>query len=104
VPDAGLTLPAPGDYVGSGRTEVAAYFPTLGVFEYRPANGGNDVFEQFGVPNQTIPFALVSAMDEGSSGTGPSFRAESVSVEIPLTPDVFDLLEGSPPKKATKPA
>lgn len=103
MPGAGLTLPAPGDYDGSGRTEVA-YFPTLGVFEYRPANGGNDVFEQFGVPNQTIPFSLVSATDEGSSGTGPSFRAESVLVETPLTPDVLDLLEGSPPKKATKPA
>jgi hypothetical protein len=102
VPGAGLTLPDPGVYDGSGRTEMAAYFPTLGVFGYRPANGGTDVFEKFGVPNQTIPFALSSATDAGSSGTHPSFRAVSVSVEIPLTPEVLDLFERSPPRKAIK--
>ncbi len=104
VPGTGLTLPAPGDYDGSGKTEVAAYFPTLGVFGYRPAKGGTDVFEQFGIPNKTIPFTRASATVEGPPGFAPSARAESASIEIPLTPDVLDWLSGTSPRKPNQPA
>jgi uncharacterized delta-60 repeat protein len=102
IPGAGQTLPAPGDYDGSGKTEVAAYFPKLGLFAYRPANGGKDVIFPFGTANQTIPFALASATDTSSGGFGFSARAESVSVEIPLTQDVLDSLAGTTARKPAK--
>ena len=47
-PGAGQSIPVPGDYDGSGRTELAVYFPALGVFAYRPAGGGPDVIVAFG--------------------------------------------------------
>ena len=51
-----MTIPAPGDYDGSGKTEIAAYLPTLGLFAYRPAGGGADVVIPFGTANDgTIP-------------------------------------------------
>ena len=40
---AGRSIPMPGDYDGSGKTELAVYPPSLGEFVYRPANGGPDV-------------------------------------------------------------
>ena len=49
----------PGDYDGSGKTELAVYIPSQRVFAYRPANGGPDVSQLFGVagPGQTLPAA-----------------------------------------------
>ena len=38
----------PGDYDGSGKDELAVYMPSLGLFAYRPADGGPDVVEPFG--------------------------------------------------------
>src|SRR6185437_1653164 len=53
----GQSIPAPGDYDGSGKTELAVYMPSLGAFAYRPANGGPDVIQAFGLPGQgqTLP-------------------------------------------------
>ena len=53
----GQSIPMPGDYDGSGKTELAVYIPSQGVFAYRPANGGADVVVQFGLagPGQTLP-------------------------------------------------
>jgi hypothetical protein len=93
----GMTLPAPGDYDGSGHTEVAGYEPATGTFTYLPAGGGPAVSEQFGPPGGvTIPFSLAedAAMELGiGAGSG------SPSAEIPLTPDVLDLLAGPTAKK-----
>jgi uncharacterized delta-60 repeat protein len=49
-------LPA-ADFDGSGQSNIAVYLTASGEFAYRPANGGADVIEQFGIPGlgQTIP-------------------------------------------------
>jgi uncharacterized delta-60 repeat protein len=103
-PGIGNTLPAPGDYDGSGKTEVAAYLPPLGIFAYHPADGNPDVYYSIGSPNQTIPYVLASATDTGNTAT-PDFAVSAASapaqasVEIPLTPDMLDALEGTNVKK-----
>jgi len=51
APGAGRSIPIPGDYDGSGRVELAVYMPALGLFAYRPANGGPDVVVPFGAAN-----------------------------------------------------
>ncbi len=61
VTGAGQTLPAPADYDGSGKTEVAGYVPAFQTFVYRPAAGADFV----------IPVAF--------AGTGPVIPATSVS-------------------------
>ena len=57
APGLGVSLPMPGDYDGSGKTEVAVYIPSTGTFYYRPSGGGADVAIPFGTPGlgQTIP-------------------------------------------------
>ena len=57
----GNSIPAPGDYDGSGKTEVAAYLPSLGEFVYRPANGGADVF----VHISAVERAGLSGLNDG---------------------------------------
>ncbi len=58
LPGLGRSLPMPGDYDGSGRTELAVYLPVDANFAYRPAGGGPDVLEPIGIPGpgQTLPF------------------------------------------------
>jgi uncharacterized delta-60 repeat protein len=41
------SLPAPGDYDGSGKTELGVYLPAIDAIAYRPANGGPDVYFRF---------------------------------------------------------
>jgi uncharacterized delta-60 repeat protein len=104
TPGIGKTLPAPGDYDGSGKTEVAAYLPTLGIFAYRPAVGVNDVYQVIGPPNQTVPYVLASATDVVYYVPPPSPAVSAASVEVPLTPDVLDTLDGLNLKKKAGPA
>ena len=49
-PGLGQSIPVPGDYDGSGKTELAVYVPSVGAFFYRPANGGPDVIVPIGMP------------------------------------------------------
>ncbi len=50
------SLPAPGDYDGSGRTEVGIYDPITGIYAYRSAKGGPDTYISIGTSNPgTIP-------------------------------------------------
>jgi hypothetical protein len=57
MPGSGNSIPMPGDYDGSGKTELAVYMPSLGEFAYRPADGGADVIVPFGIAGsgQTLP-------------------------------------------------
>ena len=43
------SLPAPGDYTGSGSTQLGIYDPTTGIYAYRPGGGsGGDVYVKIG--------------------------------------------------------
>ena len=46
----GNSIPVPGDYDDSGKTELAVYLTASGSFAYRPADGGKDQIIQFGIP------------------------------------------------------
>ena len=57
----GQSIPAPGDYDGSGLTGLGVYLPALSNFAYQPGGGGPDVVQQFGIVGvgQTLPTSLV---------------------------------------------
>ncbi len=44
----GKTIPAPGDYDGDGKADVAIYLPATGTLAYRSSSTGKDVLTQFG--------------------------------------------------------
>ncbi len=48
LPSTPTKPPAPGNYDGGGKTDVAAYLPALGLFAYRKSGGGGDVLQSFG--------------------------------------------------------
>ena len=48
LPGVGMTIPAPGDYDGDGKTDIAAYLPSQAIYAYRPSTGGADVLTSFG--------------------------------------------------------
>ena len=53
----GNAIPAPGDYDGDGRTDVALFIPSTGTFAIDPSSGAVPFAVQFGAPGagQSIP-------------------------------------------------
>jgi hypothetical protein len=98
----------PGDYDGSGHTELAVYMPSIDAFAYRPYDGGPDVIEMFGSPGvgNTIPFnaagAQASAGTGGGGGSGNVIAPKAIVVGgldgyVDFVPD----LAGQPKKAAS---
>ena len=57
IPGVGNSIPAPGDYSGSGHVELAAYLTGQGELAYGPSDGGPSVIVPFGLTGlgQTLP-------------------------------------------------
>jgi hypothetical protein len=70
------TLPAPGDYIGSGVTELGVYDPSTGIYAYRPGSGQPDVYIRIG---GTDPFSIPIPGDY--FGTGQ----DDVAIYEPMT-------------------
>ena len=103
IPGAGNSIPVPGDYDGSGKTEVAAYLPGLNTFAYRPADGAADVSFTVGfagsgpiVPvTQVVPSTLLPT----GSGTADAIEPAGVTGEA----DELDFVMPLASSKKTRP-
>ncbi len=87
------SVPAPDDYDGDGKTDLAVYLSATGTMAYRPSSGGNDMLQGFGVKSfgQTIPATSSYATQppaKSSAGANSNALAAAPAVLIPLTDDV----------------
>ena len=82
------------DFDGDGKTDAAAYLPTLGLYAYRKSNGTGDIVQGFGfagygftVPATSIPYSQPSSA-RGTNAIQVGAVTPSAAVFIPLTDDL----------------
>ncbi len=81
----GQTIPAPGDYDGDGKTDVAAYLPACGLFAVRPSSGGADRLGSFGPAGlgSSVPVSGLASLATPDSGVQAASVATVSAESVP---------------------